>query len=123
MAKKKNVSCAQCTKCCRHVAIEIDRPRSKEDYRTLVWYVMHKGVRVFLDEENDWYVEFAGDCRGLDPRGLCTIYDHRPDICREYDPECCVHHGEGEYHEVLLETKQDVENYVRKHTRIKNLYA
>jgi Fe-S-cluster containining protein len=103
------------------VALEIDPPKSKEDWREIVWYVLHKGVRVFK-EDGDWYVEFAGDCDALTPKGLCRVYEERPDICRDYDAETCVKHGEGEHYEFMLETKADVEKHVKKHTKIKKLY-
>ncbi len=87
--------CDRCSgSCCRYVAIEIGRPRSKGDYDYIRWYLLHKNVNVFIDHERKWFVEFRTPCEEQREDGLCDIYDERPKICRDYgntDGECEYH--------------------------------
>ena len=99
--------CFNCGKCCRHVALEIDVPDSKEDYEDIYWYLLHENVCVFVtenddedsDEEESWYVEFLAKCKALKNDNLCGIYEKRPRICANYDPDQCVS-SEGESEEI-----------------------
>lgn len=116
------MKCKQCTTCCRHVAIQIDKPKSKKDFKEIIWYIMHKDVQVFVCHENDWYIEFKADCKALNNKGNCSIYTQRPDICKEYSAEDCECNGDGSPYRILFTSKQDVENYVEKNTNIKSLY-
>ena len=115
-------TCKQCTKCCRHIAIELDKPKSKADFKELIWYVMHKDVLVFVDHDNEWFVEFKTNCKALTKQRRCSIYDQRPDICRDYDPEECEKNGEGSPYKLLFKTKKDIEKYVQQKTKISSLY-
>lgn len=97
--------CKTCGGCCNHIAIEIDKPESKDDFQDIYWYVLHNNVNVFVteDEENDneetWFVEFISNCSKLDENNLCSIYSKRPKICSEYDPENCTR-SDGESEEI-----------------------
>ncbi len=90
--------CADCgAKCCRYVAIEIDRPTGKRDYDHIRWYLLHEGIHVFVDEEGGWYVEFRAPCTALQPSHACAIYEDRPRICRRHgNTEAdCEHVADG----------------------------
>lgn len=77
--------CDECGgRCCRYVAIGIDRPRSKNDYDTMRWYLAHKDVNVFIDHEKNWFVEFRTPCEEQDANSRCLIYGRRPAICRKH---------------------------------------
>ena len=82
-AKTINViNCDTCdATCCRYVATGIDTPTRKKDYDHIRWYLMHRDVSVFIDHEDDWYIEFATDCENLEADGRCGIYETRPRIC------------------------------------------
>ena len=81
--------------CCRHVAIEIDKPTSKREYEDVIWYLWHEGVSVFVEDDGKWYVEFSTPCSALMPHGLCAAYNDRPQVCRDYDVNVCVRHAES----------------------------
>lgn len=115
-------SCRGCANCCRYVGVEIDKPTSKAEFHEIIWSIMHQGVRAYVDSYNDWHLEFVTPCRHLRDDRTCDIYGTRPDICREHDAQECETNGEGDLYKHLFRTKKDVERYVRKHTRIKNLY-
>ncbi len=66
---------------------------------------------VYVDEDNEWHVEFKTPCEYLDENNLCSVYSKRPKICRDYGQDEC--HFHNEYSEKYsLETLEDVENYI-----------
>lgn len=100
-------TCEGCgAKCCKHVTIAIPTPDSKSDYDEILWFLLHKGVSVFIDDDDDWSVEFATECEGLDGE-FCGIYEDRPKVCSDYDIESCVRYGEGPYYKVRWETRAE----------------
>lgn len=83
--------CADCGgRCCRYIAIQIDKPSTKKDYDYIRWYLAHRDVNVFVDHERNWFVEFRTPCEFQDVDKKCMIYNKRPNICRGHG------NGEGE---------------------------
>ena len=76
-------ACAGCGQCC-HLLVEL--VAGDEDVpEELV--VEHSGVRC-LDQHGD------GACVALDPTTrLCTIYDRRPQVCRQFDRGVALCHA------------------------------
>ncbi|MBW3004802.1 YkgJ family cysteine cluster protein [Candidatus Woesearchaeota archaeon] len=97
--------------CCKFVAVELDEPESEKDWDEIKWMLCHENITVYKDNDGDWLVEFATNCRMLDEKNHCKIYDKRPKLCREHDPESCVTHGEGDVHIILFEKPEDVDEY------------
>jgi hypothetical protein len=122
MSNKLNEkSCAGCNgACCRYVAMEIDTPEDLDDFSNIRWYVAHKNVNVYVEEDGTWNVEFMTPCSYLNDEGLCTIHEDfvsgkikRPAICREFTTDQCPHHNE--YHETLKFTcMEEVDEYIEK---------
>jgi len=81
--------------CCTYITHQIDTPRSMEDFDYLIWQVSHENVALFKDEDG-WFLSVAGRCAHIMPNGMCGIYDHRPQICREHSNECCEFDGAAE---------------------------
>ena len=80
MSEKNKKLCAGCDICCRYVAIEIDKPTCKKDYDQIIWQLLHKNVRIFVD----W------DMIGMWVHTPCGLiwkkhagFNDRPMICRE----------------------------------------
>jgi Fe-S-cluster containining protein len=68
-------ACAGCGRCC-HQVVELV---AGVDFVPPAWVVEHDGVRC-LEQRGD------GACVALDPRtSLCTIYENRPQVCREFE--------------------------------------
>ncbi len=105
--------CKNCGRCCNHVAIELDRPTSKQDYQEILWFLLHKDVRVFVDDENDWYVEFLTPCEWR-KNGMCMNHSRRPSVCRDYSPEECVTNGEGNAEKLSFDTHDDFIRFLKK---------
>ncbi|HLC87019.1 MAG TPA: YkgJ family cysteine cluster protein [Candidatus Nanoarchaeia archaeon] len=112
--KQEVKTCEGCnSKCCRYVAVEIDIPEDLEDFENIRWYVSHKNINVFVDEDGKWYVEFLTECEFLNEDNLCKIYSKRPKICMEYDHDECTFNNE--YSEALTFTSlEDIDSYLEK---------
>ena len=109
----ENHSCFGCTLCCEYVAMEIDA-EDKEDWQHIVWFVSHKNVFVYQDDEGDWMIEFKTPCENLDSEGLCSIHDKRPDICKEYSWDECEKHVSGNYYQVMLKNREEALAYIKE---------
>jgi|TARA_Y100000310_G_scaffold149697_1_gene149033 hypothetical protein len=114
MKDPKSKTCKGCKgDCCRYIAMEIDTPKTKEDFEDLRWYVTHKNVNVYVEEDNMWNVEFITPCEFLDEDNQCTIYENRPEICKEYDHDECLFHNEyDEKH--TFKTLKEIDEYIKK---------
>jgi len=111
----KDLNCKGCnSKCCKYIATEIDVPEEKEDFENIKWYVCHKNTYVFVNEEDEWYLEFITPCEHLDENGWCKIYNERPKICRDYDQEQCLFHNPDYSEKYRFEKIEDVEKYINE---------
>ncbi len=91
-----SILCEHCqAACCRYLALPIDKPKTERDYDDIRWYVMHQGISIFV-EEGSWYIQIRTTCKNLGGDNRCTIYETRPEICKEYDPGDCDYSG-GDY--------------------------
>ncbi len=106
--------CQNCNgKCCKHIALEIDTPKTKEDFENIRWFVAHKNVNVYVDEDGAWHVEFLTPCKFLGKNNLCKIYGQRPEICKEYDQNECVFHNDYE-EKHTFSSLADVDKFIAK---------
>lgn len=105
--------CRGCSHCCEYIALEIDKPTSLKDFDQIFWYVLHKDVWVYMDPDGDWYVQFNTPCEKL-AFHRCDYYPHRPQVCRDYEPETCVRYGDGEAEKYLFKNEHDLFDYLAK---------
>ena len=81
--------CARCGgTCCSYFALQIDSPKTYDDFDDIRWYVSHRGVQVFK-EGRRWYLQVEVVCNHLSPVGLCGIYASRPKICSDHSVNNC----------------------------------
>lgn len=113
----KKKTCEDCPAlCCKYVALEIDCPEELEDFEDIKWYVLHKDVNVYVEEDGTWNLEFITPCEYLDEKDKCTIHEEnskikRPKICKEFDVDVCPFHNKYE-EKYRFEKIEDVENYI-----------
>lgn len=116
--------CSFCTGsiCCTYVTQHIDTPRSKEDFRQLLWQVSHQNVKLYKDDDG-WTLLVDGKCQHLQVNGDCGIYDERPDICREHTNDYCEFDAPSEdgfelyfenYYELLKYCKKRFKSWNKK---------
>jgi uncharacterized protein len=99
--------------CCRYLALPIDKPKSKNDYDDIRWYLAHDGISVFV-EEGDWYINIDNRCRFLTPENKCAMYHRRPKICRGYSMKNCdLRDGAYDYQH-HFKTLESFEQYLIK---------
>ena len=106
--------CDGCDGCCKHVAVEIDPPEENDDYNNIVWYLLHENVRVFMDHEGSWYVEFLTKCKAIDENKLCTLYGDRPSVCRGYNQEDCIRDKPEDGEFISFETREDFLAFLKR---------
>jgi uncharacterized protein len=117
MATKESIitSCQKCgSQCCNHVALELDKPTTKQDYDHIRWYLLHKKVEVFIEDDGSWYLKFESPCERLLPSGGCGKYNDRPEICRGYPPEDreCEYEGKGDYYKHIFRSAEEFEKFM-----------
>lgn len=110
---KKNL-CDGCSKCCEYVAVEIDKPTSKKDFDEIRWFLLHKDVWIFIDDDKSWNIQFNTRCKKLSKKGMCEYYEKRPQICRDYDTDGCEKYGEGNCHKFLFTSLKQFEKWFKK---------
>ena len=107
-------SCIECgARCCKYLALEIDEPDCSEEYEKIRWYLAHENTWVFTDD-GAWYLMTLNRCSFLGEDNLCTIYDRRPQICRDHDHSNCERDGSVFYDE-LFKTMADFEQWLEQH--------
>ena len=112
---EKSPPCDKCkAQCCRHLAVEIDKPTTKKEYDYIRWYLLHKNVSVFIDHNNDWFIKFNTDCEMIQKDNRCGCYENRPKICRDYPSkdENCEFEGEDDYFIRMFDTEQEFSDYM-----------
>src|SRR2546430_2043522 len=71
------------------ICVPIAPPESKWQYGQVRWMLLHEGISVYVDHDNDWYLEVQTRCGELTEKNLCRSYLERPKLCEEYSPERC----------------------------------
>lgn len=118
--KTPELNCNTCQgQCCKYFALQIDTPESPEDFDHLRWYIAHKQVAIFI-EENDWYLQVNTPCAYLTKTFSCGMYETRPQICRDYgwDPKGEVDCHENDKpcdHDHFFSNLEELERYLKKH--------
>ena len=100
------------------MALEIDAPSDKEAYDHIRWYLLHENVHVFIDHDDDWFLEFETPCSALGEDHLCHQYENRPQICRDHGEEDehvqCEFHSEEAPHTHRFSKASEFETYLEK---------
>jgi len=104
------IPCSYCpAKCCKYFALPIETPDCWEDFEFIRWYLLHDRATVFV-EDDTWYLLVHNWCKHLGDDNLCTAYETRPQICRDYKTDNCEYEDEWVY-DHYWETPQQVEEY------------
>jgi Fe-S-cluster containining protein len=81
--------CEGCVRCCSYITIEIDKPRTSREYDQWIWALHHRGISLYVERPEAWFIHVDTRCEQLDARGRCAIHGRHPVLCREYDPRTC----------------------------------
>jgi len=110
--------CNWCTLCCNHLSFVIAIPDNKKKLEKIIRYLLH-GAIVFIDNDDEWVAEVGIKCKALNEKWECSIYDTRPEICRDYWQDECEKHGEWEYYKILFRTVDEFKKYVEENSELK----
>lgn len=80
-AKTDCLTCGNCCKTTSPIFYQKDIERASKAVKLKPGNFIEKYLR--LDEDNDYVVQTA-PCPFLNPDNYCSIYDDRPNACREY---------------------------------------
>ena len=108
--------CRKCKEsiCCNSINQKIPTPKSKEDFDHLLWQVSHENINIFKDVDG-WFLHVHTNCSHLLPGGVCSIYETRPWVCRDYTNDYCeydVRIRDGV--ELWFSSHKQLEKYCRK---------
>ena len=81
--------CSGCSRCCETVSIEIDKPRTSQEYDQWIWVLHHRDLEIYVESPEQWYLHITTRCNHLTDDRRCRVYHERPRLCREYDPRSC----------------------------------
>jgi Fe-S-cluster containining protein len=105
------LACVDCPAlCCHDLAIEIERPRLREDIDELKWQLFYDVVHVAI-RRRQWYLVVEGRCIYLDDNDMCTTYEDRPERCRDHNPPDCEKYGY--WYDVWMDTPDELEDYLK----------
>ena len=111
--------CDHCVaKCCHYVALPIATPKSKTDFDQYRWFMLHKGVALFIDKR-EWHLLVFTTCEHLQSDHRCGIYETRPQICRDYQTDDCEFDDSWVYDGLFERAPQLEEYYDAVRTRTK----
>lgn len=102
--------CIRCSGCCNYVVLPIDKPKTKTNIDQYTWFLLHKNVQIYIDNDDSWNILFITPCTKLKANGGCSIYEKRPKICKDYSPESCSRVGKD--HKVIFETPEAMIAYI-----------
>jgi Fe-S-cluster containining protein len=111
-SERTNSLCADCpAKCCHKLLIPFNKPKDDGEIDYYRWHVQYDTVSIAI-RSHRWYVVVDGRCMYLDDDNLCTIYDDRPDTCRDHNPPDCEHYGD--WYDELIETPEELDAWFEK---------
>ena len=112
MKHTRKSTCSKCSAlCCKYFALEIDRPSTRNDFENIRWYISHQKTSVYI-QAGKWFLNVKNRCKYLDGSHRCSIYEHRPAICRQLDANGCEHHGRPAIREIR--TPRQLEAYLEE---------
>jgi len=108
---EKDNPCSGCDLCCRHIALEIDKPETEKEFDQIRWFLVHKNVWIFIDNDGSWNMQVNTPCEKLKD-GLCSIYEKRPKICQDYSSDNCEKNGDGDSFKIIWKSLEEFEEWV-----------
>jgi Fe-S-cluster containining protein len=115
LRKNKNTNpCLACSLCCKYVSLEIDKPKLKvqKDIDEIRWFLLHENVEIYIDNENNWNIQFNTKCKKLNKNGLCSIYKNRPKICRQHSVKECEKYGKDAPYKISFKNINQFEKWL-----------
>lgn len=100
--------------CCSDLEEQITRPRNNDEWESLIWQLHFSHTKVFIRNRR-WYKLSVGVCMYLDENNRCSIYERRPQTCRDHNPPDCERFGP--IYDIMFETPDELRVYRDKEKR------
>lgn len=96
--------------CCRDMSMRILKPDTEHEISELRWQLHYDTVKVYI-KSNRWHLLVHGNCIYLDEKGHCTIYDRRPQKCRDHKADNCERNSGEPYWDILISTPEELDEF------------
>ena len=113
--------CKDCSICCQYITVIINPPSTKKELDRIIWYILHEST-VFIEEDGTWKVDLNRKCNALNDDGRCTVYEDRPNLCREYLQDDCEKYGGLDDIIHTFKTKKEFIDYINKTPELKKVF-
>ncbi len=107
--------CLKCHGCCMYITVPLEYPRSNDQRDLYTWYLLHRNVEIYIDHDKSWAIIFKTPCDKLLANGMCSIYETRPQLCRDYSPDSCSRVGKDHVH--LFQTPAEMHAYLDRNKK------
>ncbi|MEQ8351536.1 MAG: YkgJ family cysteine cluster protein [Leptospiraceae bacterium] len=107
--------CLKCHGCCMYITVPLEYPRSNDQRDLYTWYLLHRNVEIYIDHDKTWAIIFKTPCDKLLANGMCSIYETRPQLCRDYSPDGCSRVGKD--HLYLFQTPAEMNAYLDRNKK------
>ncbi|MCB1170266.1 MAG: YkgJ family cysteine cluster protein [Leptospiraceae bacterium] len=107
--------CLKCHGCCMYITVPLEYPRSHDQRDLYTWYLLHRNVEIYIDHDKTWAIIFKTPCDKLLANGMCSIYETRPQLCRDYSPDSCSRVGKDHMH--LFQTPAEMHAYLDRNKK------
>ena len=118
---RQQVPCLTCALCCTYIAVEIDEPDTVRGATEILWYLYHENTSIYV-EDDEWLLQFEPRCRNLGDDHKCSIYEQRPQVCREFDEKACEVNAD-EVGQTFISPQQFLDYLKQHHKRIHTLVS
>lgn len=104
--------CRNCTgKCCRYILVDIPTPRSRLDFNNYGWYLAHEKTAIYIDG-GKWYLAVFNNCRYLNEKNQCAIYENRYQACIDHSEANCEFDGD-KVADVIFHDPEELMQYAK----------
>jgi len=111
----RNRYCRNCgALCCKDLSMAIGKPANKKEIEELKWQLQFDAIKVYIRKRR-WYQLVESKCMYLSRDNRCTIYDKRPDKCREHNPPDCEYFGK--FYDVIFTSPDELNRYFKREKR------
>lgn len=80
-------NCQECgARCCKFISISIEEFPENMDGNPERYFTLHENVKV-VETRYGKEIVISSRCKALSDDNTCSIYDDRPDMCRNFNEE------------------------------------
>lgn len=97
--------------CCHDLAWPVAPPITPQNIANISWSLHFDAVKILVLNDK-WYMLIEGKCIYLGDDSKCTIYETRPEQCRDHNPPYCQRYIQQEYTEIT--TPDELNEYLKK---------